>query len=239
MRVELTRVLFFSLPLSTPFLSFLPLFSPPSSSSSTSSSTHHMVLFSLLLLCAPVVAAVTIYTQLPMFGPSAATSTAPQAMVTYAAHFDPLELTAPPAPTQAQAPSTPSIVPVRLAAGGMPGLSMPASGNFMGFSIELSVADQISACLSVHCHFFLHCSYIHILFLPVGRSGYVVLSPSETLRLAHLFQKIHRSRLSQSPRKHQIAWRKCLNTRRWQFSRESCIPSGGSTQRCHNPKEQG
>lgn len=78
-----------------------------------------------------------------MLGPSAATPTAPQSMVTFAAHYDPLNLIAPPAPTQPPL-SAPSVIPVQLNPGGsVPGLSAPVSGNFMGFSIELSVADQI------------------------------------------------------------------------------------------------
>ncbi|GJJ14346.1 hypothetical protein Clacol_008610 [Clathrus columnatus] len=68
------------------------------------------------------------------------TPTTTQAMVTYAAHFDPLNLVAPPAPTPQ--PSA-TVVPVQLTSGGIPGLSIPVTGNFMGFSIELSVADQI------------------------------------------------------------------------------------------------
>lgn len=97
-----------------------------------------MVLLSFLSLCLPAAAAVTVYTQVPMG--ASTVSAVPTAMVTYAAHFDPLDLVPPPAPNQ----TDPSTFPVQITSGGIPGLSIPVTGNFMGFSIELSVADQIS-----------------------------------------------------------------------------------------------
>ena len=71
-----------------------------------------------------------------------ATSTAPGAAATYtgAAAYDPRVLT-PPAPPS---PPITTTFPVQLSAGGMPNLSIPLSGSFMGFSIEMSVAQQIS-----------------------------------------------------------------------------------------------
>ncbi|KIJ54019.1 glycoside hydrolase family 79 protein [Sphaerobolus stellatus SS14] len=90
-------------------------------------------------------ASVTVYTnnlQLPLFqteaiDPSSSTPAFPK--YTNAAGFDPV-------PVDAPAPPSPAITtsfPVQLFLGGMNGLSIPQSGAFMGFSIELSVANTV------------------------------------------------------------------------------------------------
>ncbi|KAF8591731.1 glycoside hydrolase family 79 protein [Ramaria rubella] len=95
------------------------------------------VVLSLLLLSLQAYADVTIYTQVP-FGTGTITSSATSTYTAPAA-FDPTSLTAPPVPS----PAPPTQFPVQLLSGGMPGLSIPQSGSFVGFSVELSVADQI------------------------------------------------------------------------------------------------
>lgn len=73
-----------------------------------------------------------------------ATATSPGAAATYtgAAAYDPRTLT-PPAPPN---PPIATSFPLQLSAGGMPNMSIPLSGSFMGFSIEMSIAQQISTC---------------------------------------------------------------------------------------------
>ncbi|KAF8509965.1 glycoside hydrolase family 79 protein [Gautieria morchelliformis] len=92
---------------------------------------------SLLLLSLQAHAGVTIYTQVT-FGPGTATTTG-TSTYTAAAAYDPTSLTPPPVPS----PSPANQFPVQLFSGGMANLSIPQSGAFVGFSVELSVADQI------------------------------------------------------------------------------------------------
>ena len=87
--------------------------------------------------------------------------------------------TGPPAynPTTLNRPGLPNPVPplqfpVTLTSGGMPNLSIPQPGNFMGFSIEMSVATQIRERLPISfvaTHPFSHVSPP----LSVGRNRYV------------------------------------------------------------------
>lgn len=103
------------------------------------------VLLSLILLSLQAYAEVTIYTQVT-FGAGNATSAT--STYTAPAAYDTTVLTAPPVPS----PPIATQFPVQLYSGGMQGLSIPQSGSFVGFSVELSVSDQICKfTLGFHC----------------------------------------------------------------------------------------
>ncbi|GJJ09247.1 hypothetical protein Clacol_003469 [Clathrus columnatus] len=89
-------------------------------------------------------ASVTIYTQVTFAPGAPSTSSAP--LVTQAAHYD-LAFAQPPAP-----PATTGIPPfvVQLQSAPLPGLSKQHTGCHMGFSIELSVADQVVGKNGIH-----------------------------------------------------------------------------------------
>ncbi|KAI9455294.1 hypothetical protein F5148DRAFT_1378092 [Russula earlei] len=71
---------------------------------------------------------------------TAATSTAAPSNFTGAAAYDHTVLNPPAVPS----PAIPTHVPIQLpSSGGLPNLSYPVNGAFMGFSIEMSVAPQI------------------------------------------------------------------------------------------------
>ena len=78
--------------------------------------------------------------------PQPTTSTAAAADATYtgSAAYDTTVLNPPAPPTDLA-----KDFPVQLLSGGMDGLSIKQKGSFMGFSIELSVADQIRKCQQV------------------------------------------------------------------------------------------
>lgn len=105
-----------------------------------------------LLCIACAYTQVTLYTdQNPFFQTfNGKTQTTP-ALPTYtaASAFDPTNLVAPPAPS----PPIQTQFPVQLFSGGMANLSIPQSGAFVGFSVELSVANQV--CESLYRRMFL------------------------------------------------------------------------------------
>jgi hypothetical protein len=71
---------------------------------------------------------------------TSATGTAAFANFTAAAEYDPTTLTPPPVPS----PPLPTVVPVQLtSSGGVSGLSAPINGGFFGFSVEMSVSNQV------------------------------------------------------------------------------------------------
>jgi hypothetical protein len=79
-----------------------------------------------------------------IFGGSAlhltATSSASAANFTGAAAYDLTVLTPPPVPN----PPIPSQIPIQLtSSGGIANLSIPQNGAFFGFSIEMSVSNQV------------------------------------------------------------------------------------------------
>ncbi|EIN05129.1 glycoside hydrolase family 79 protein [Punctularia strigosozonata HHB-11173 SS5] len=84
------------------------------------------------------VRAVTVYSQ-QTFG--AATTSAAAASYTGAAAYDPTVLNAPAVPNPA--PATQFSVQLQSQASAVQGLSIPQSGSFLGFSIEMSVINQI------------------------------------------------------------------------------------------------
>lgn len=108
----------------------------------------------LTLLAYPAHASVTIYTSVPGAStspPQAAPSPSPSPTpYSGPAAFDPTTI-APPAPPN---PPQQTNIPITLYAGTdyIPGLSIPQKGNLLGFSIELSVADQIRASHSPPFH---------------------------------------------------------------------------------------
>jgi len=66
--------------------------------------------------------------------------TPPAATFTGAAAYDRTILTPPAVPN----PPLPPLVPIQLtSSGGIPGLSIPHSGAFFGFSVEMSVVNQV------------------------------------------------------------------------------------------------
>lgn len=96
---------------------------------------------SLFLKFYSVNASVTIYTQITFADGTVPTisSAAPSSTATTHAAYDPTVLTPPPIPQ----PAIPTTYDLQLLSGGMSGLSIPQSGAFLGFSVELSVADQV------------------------------------------------------------------------------------------------
>ncbi|KAJ7235652.1 glycoside hydrolase family 79 protein [Mycena rebaudengoi] len=87
--------------------------------------------------CASVHAEITVYYapgQVPFVTTSAAASD-----YTGVAAYNPTTLLPPPVPT----PAVPSSFPVALRTGGTPGASIPQLGSFVGFSIEMSVSNQV------------------------------------------------------------------------------------------------
>ncbi len=71
-------------------------------------------------------------------GSQSTTATSPVASFTGLAAYDPTVLIPPPVPN----PPPPNNFDIRLA-NGIPGLSIPQNGNFLGFSIEMSVINQV------------------------------------------------------------------------------------------------
>lgn len=73
-------------------------------------------------------------------GTPSLTDTSAEAQFTGLGAYDPLVLVAPPPPV----PPPPLEFPIVLLPEGQPGLSIPLQGNVLGFSIEMSVVDQVS-----------------------------------------------------------------------------------------------
>ena len=83
-------------------------------------------------------ASVTIYSQKPI---GISTTTAIAANYTGAAAYDPTVLMAPPIPNPP--PATQFTLALQEQALAVQGLSIQLSGSFMGFSIEMSVVNQV------------------------------------------------------------------------------------------------
>jgi len=66
------------------------------------------------------------------------TTTAAAADYTGAAAYNPTILTPPPVPSDLA-----TMFPIQLVSGGTPGVSIPQTGQFFGFSIEMSVINQV------------------------------------------------------------------------------------------------
>lgn len=104
--------------------------------------------FLLLALFKLSTAEVTIYNHpaLLLYQGGSQTTAALGASFTGLAAYDPTVLTPPPVPN----PPPPTNFDIRLT-NGIAGLSIPQSGNFLGFSIEMSVINQVREC----CVFFI------------------------------------------------------------------------------------
>jgi hypothetical protein len=114
---------------------------------------HSFSFYFFLSSAALVVAQYSIYQpkNQVIFGGAAlhltATGTAAAANFTGAAAYDSTVLTPPAVPN----PAIPSQIPIQLtSSGGITGLSIPQNGGFFGFSIEMSVSNQVceSSCYS-------------------------------------------------------------------------------------------
>lgn len=90
---------------------------------------------------------VTVY-YAPGQNPLQATGSAAAAAASYTgvAAYNPTTLTPPPVPTALN-----KNFPIQLVQGGVPGLSMQIPGHFFGFSVEMSVVDQICEFSSISC----------------------------------------------------------------------------------------
>lgn len=128
------------------------------------------VLATSLLCIACAHTQVTLYTdQNPFFQTfNGKTQTTP-ALPTYtaASAFDPTNLVAPPAPS----PPIQTQFPVQLFSGGMANLSIPQSGAFVGFSVELSVANQVFGSNGTH----IDPTFLNLLANIKARAGYSVI----------------------------------------------------------------
>ncbi|KAJ6507834.1 glycoside hydrolase family 79 protein [Mycena vitilis] len=82
---------------------------------------------------------VTVYHQQPFGATASASGSAAAASYTGAAAYDPTILNAPPTPN----PAPPTTFFQQLSSAPVPGLSVPQSGNFFGFSVEFSVINQV------------------------------------------------------------------------------------------------
>jgi hypothetical protein len=103
---------------------------------------HSRLLSTMRQFLAASVALPALVAGVTVYNPTA-TTTAAAADATYtgAAAYDTTVLTPPAPPTDLS-----KDFPVQLFSGGMNGLSIKQKGSFMGFSVELSVADQIRRC---------------------------------------------------------------------------------------------
>ncbi|KAF8267751.1 hypothetical protein EI94DRAFT_1729509 [Lactarius quietus] len=106
---------------------------------------------------------------LVIFGGSALTytstpsGTAAVPNFTAEAEYDPTTLTPPAVPN----PPIPTVVPVQLtSSGGFPNLSAPVNGGFFGFSVEMSVSNQI-------CASYIQVPFLNLMANLVERAGWV------------------------------------------------------------------
>ncbi|KAI0255534.1 hypothetical protein BJV78DRAFT_1151513 [Lactifluus subvellereus] len=136
----------------------------------------HSFSFSFFLSWAALVAAqYSIYQpkNQVIFGGSAlhltATSTAAATNFTGAAAYDSTILNPPAVPN----PAIPSQIPVQLtSSGGIAGLSIPQNGGFFGFSIEMSVSNQVLGKNSS----FLQVPFLNLMANIIERAGWVQLT---------------------------------------------------------------
>ncbi|KAK7018564.1 Glyco-hydro-79C domain-containing protein [Favolaschia claudopus] len=91
----------------------------------------------LLLLASSIHAEITVYHQQDQ--QAAFATTASGATYTGVAAYNPTQLVAPPVPS----PAVLTNIPINLQQSGTPGLSIKHKGRFFGFSVEMSVANQV------------------------------------------------------------------------------------------------
>ncbi|KAH8979522.1 hypothetical protein EDB83DRAFT_2537237 [Lactarius deliciosus] len=98
------------------------------------------------------------------------TAAAAAASYTGAAAYDPTILNPPAVPN----PPIPTQVPVQLTStGGIPNLSIPQNGGFFGFSIEMSVSNQVCDDLSGKNSSYLQVPFLNLMANLVERVGWV------------------------------------------------------------------
>jgi hypothetical protein len=94
----------------------------------------------LTLLALPLArAAITVYQAPGQAAFATGSAAAAASAYTGAAAYNPTTLVAPPVPT----PAVPSSFQIQLNNGGTPGVSIVQGGDFVGFSIEMSVSNQV------------------------------------------------------------------------------------------------
>ncbi|KAJ7081767.1 glycoside hydrolase family 79 protein [Mycena belliarum] len=148
------------------------------------------------LQCLPVAwSSVTIYNQRPLGGvttaaaPSAAVSGA-AATYTGAAAYDPTVLVAPPVPN----PAPPAQFFQQLSSAPVPGISVPQSGHFYGFSVEFSVITQVLGLNSTH----LQVPFLNLMSNVAKRGGSVrVRVGGNTQETATLFPSLANKKIMQ------------------------------------------
>ncbi|KAI0270634.1 hypothetical protein BC834DRAFT_967376 [Gloeopeniophorella convolvens] len=97
---------------------------------------------------------------------SSGTAAAAAATFTGAAAYDPTVLNPPPIPN----PPIPTQIPIQLpSSGGITGLSIPQSGAFFGFSVEMSVSNQVLGKNSS----FIQVPFLNLMANIVERAGWV------------------------------------------------------------------
>jgi hypothetical protein len=116
-------------------------------------SFHVFLGFGILLTLFQQVSAVTVYYQ-PGQAPISATATAAGANYTGLAAYDTSTLNPPPVPNPFNTQFT-----IQLQNGGTPNVSIPQVGSFIGFSIEMSVVNQVGALLPPSLQYF-RCTYV-------------------------------------------------------------------------------
>jgi hypothetical protein len=147
--------------------------------------TRSFVLLFFFTALSAVHAAVTVYYQIPLGLENATLSPNPTDYSGPAA-YNPTTLIPPPVPT----PAIQNQFGVQLTNGGVPGLSINQHGSFFGFSVEMSVANQVRECRSFFCLSFPGCitdpcplpqlerirEFILLFFLPLSHSFREALS---------------------------------------------------------------
>lgn len=107
-------------------------------------SFHVFLSFAILLAILQQVSAVTIYYAPGQSPLATATGTAAGANYTVAAAYDPTVLTPPAVPS----PFTTQFT-IQLQNGGTPNVSIQQPGSFVGFSVEMSVVNQVGTSLTL------------------------------------------------------------------------------------------
>ncbi|EMD34954.1 glycoside hydrolase family 79 protein [Gelatoporia subvermispora B] len=130
------------------------------------------LLWALYALLATVLngahASVTVYSQQPLAAASP-TTTASGTIYTGLAVYDPLVLSPPPIPNPP--PSTQFGITLQNSASNVGGLSIPLSGTFYGFSVEMSVVTQV---LGLNASF-LQVPFLNLMSLVASRAGAVYI----------------------------------------------------------------
>jgi len=125
----------------------------------------------LLILCSlTAVNAVTVYNQLPLGAQSTAgTNSAAAATYTGSAAYNPTVLNPPPIPNPA--PATQFPIPLMPTADLVPGIGIQTPSSFFGFSIEMSVSNQV---LGLNASF-INVPFLNFVSLITERAGEMII----------------------------------------------------------------